>query len=95
MSVANEPSVVSETVDRSDDASSDLMWWVSCGVITFLAVAMRFYELGMKPLHHDEGVNGFFLTNLFRDGAYKYDPANYHGPTLYYISLAFAKVFGL
>ena len=95
MSVESEESVLSEGVDRSDDARSDLMWWVSCGVITLLAVAMRFYELGMKPLHHDEGVNGFFLTNLFRDGLYKYDPANYHGPTLYYISLAFAKVFGL
>ncbi len=32
---------------------------------------------------------------MFRDGVYKYDPANYHGPTLYYIALAFAKVFGL
>ena len=49
----------------------------------------------MKPFHHDEGVNGFFLTNLVRDGVYKYDPANYHGPTLYYIALPFAKLFGL
>jgi hypothetical protein len=56
---------------------------------------LRFYWLALKPLHHDEGVNGWFLTNLYRDGVYKYDPANYHGPTLYYISLAFAKVFGL
>ena len=56
---------------------------------------MRFVALDLKPFHHDEGVNGFFLTTLFRDGDYKYDPANYHGPTLYYIALAFAKVFGL
>jgi uncharacterized protein (TIGR03663 family) len=44
----------------------------------------------MKPLHHDEGVNGFFLTNLMREGRYAYDPANYHGPTLYYLTLPFA-----
>jgi uncharacterized protein (TIGR03663 family) len=25
-----------------------------------------------------------FLTTLFRNGFYHYDPANYHGPTLYY-----------
>ncbi len=49
----------------------------------------------LKPFHHDEGVNGFFLTTLFREGVYKYDPGNYHGPTLYYISLAFSKIFGL
>ena len=71
------------------------MWLASCGLITLLATFLRFYWLGLKPFHHDEGVNGWFLTNLFRDGAYKYDPANYHGPTLYYISLAFAEVFGL
>src|SRR4029079_11983719 len=33
-----------------------------------------------------EGVNGNFLVRLVREGAYNYDPANYHGPTLYYFS---------
>ena len=51
--------------------------------------------MALKPLHHDEGVNGYFLITLFREGVYKYDPSNYHGPTLYYISLAFTKLFGL
>ena len=51
-------------------------------------------HLALKPLHHDEGVNGFFLTNLFRDGVYKYDPANYHGPTLYYIALRLPNYSG-
>jgi uncharacterized protein (TIGR03663 family) len=80
-------------VEKKDQ--SQLMWLVSSGIVTLLAIFLRFYWLGLKPFHHDEGVNGWFLTNLFRDGAYKYDPANYHGPTLYYISLAFAEVFGL
>ena len=75
--------------------SPDLVWYVSCGLIAATATLLRFFWLSLKPLHHDEGVNGWFLTNLYRDGVYKYDPANYHGPTLYYISLAFAKVFGL
>ncbi len=38
-------------------------------------------------MHHDEGVNGLFMTALFRTGYYHYDPANYHGPTLYYFGL--------
>lgn len=71
------------------------MWLVGCFVIAAVAVFLRFYDLLLKPLHHDEGVNGFFLTTLFREGIYKYDPSNYHGPTLYYISLFFTKVFGL
>ena len=74
---------------------TDPMWWLSCILITAIASFLRFFWLALKPLHHDEGVNGWFLTTLFRDGEYKYDPANYHGPTLYYISLGFAKVFGL
>ena len=73
----------------------DYIWLLNCGLVTAMAAFLRFFNLALKPFHHDEGVNGFFLTNLFRDGVYKYDPANYHGPTLYYIALAFAKVFGL
>lgn len=76
-------------------ARRDMLWLVSAGIITTLAVFLRFYDLALKPLHHDEGVNGFFLTNLLRDGLYKYDPANYHGPTLYYIALPFVELFGL
>jgi uncharacterized protein (TIGR03663 family) len=48
------------------------------------AAVFRLLDLTVKPLHHDEGVNGLFLTTLFRTGYYHYDPANYHGPTLYY-----------
>ncbi|HMO79187.1 MAG TPA: glycosyltransferase family 39 protein [Pyrinomonadaceae bacterium] len=73
----------------------DIGWLASCAAITALAFFLRFYWLALKPFHHDEGVNGWFLTNLFRTGVYKYDPENYHGPTLYYISLAFSKAFGL
>jgi uncharacterized protein (TIGR03663 family) len=84
-----------ENANRTERETPDLMWLASCILITATATALRFVLLPLKPLHHDEGVNGWFLTNLFRDGSYKYDPANYHGPTLYYISLAFSKLFGL
>jgi uncharacterized protein (TIGR03663 family) len=74
---------------------NDKVWLFGCLVITAAAVFLRFYDLLLKPMHHDEGVNGFFLTTLFREGVYKYDPSNYHGPTLYYIALFFSKIFGL
>ena len=89
-------SEIRELVTPDDEQDRpEFAWYLSCALITATATFLRFYWLGLKPLHHDEGVNGWFLTNLYRDGVYKYDPANYHGPTLYYISLAFAKVFGL
>jgi uncharacterized protein (TIGR03663 family) len=63
--------------------------------ILALAIALRFDDLSLRPFHHDEGVNGFFLTRLVRQGAFKYDPSNYHGPTLYYLTLPVVALFGL
>jgi uncharacterized protein (TIGR03663 family) len=74
---------------------SDHYWWIGCVLVTLIAIFLRVYWIELKPLHHDEGVNGFFLTTLFREGNYKYDPGNYHGPTLYFIALAFTRIFGL
>src|ERR1700754_3435339 len=84
-----------EFPETNPEQRTDFVWWISCIAITAVAIFFRFAWLGLKPLHHDEGVNGFFLTNLVRDGVYKYDPANYHGPTLYYLTLPFAEFFGL
>ena len=86
---------MNDEVNSNTARSTDRMWWLGCILITAAATFLRFFLLALKPLHHDEGVNGWFLTTLFEKGEYHYDPANYHGPTLYYISLAFTKLFGL
>ena len=65
---------------------SQRTWLISAGVILFTGAFLRLFKLTLVPLHHDEGVNGNFLTVLVRDGKYFYDPQNYHGPTLYYFS---------
>jgi predicted membrane-bound mannosyltransferase len=74
---------------------SDKSWRICAIGITVLGALLRFAFLGLKPFHHDEGVNGFFLTSLLKDGNYHYDPANYHGPTLYFLTLPWAEIFGL
>jgi uncharacterized protein (TIGR03663 family) len=71
------------------------LWIGACAVIILAGAFLRLYKLGLVPLHHDEGVNGFFLTNLYRDHIYHYDPENYHGPTLYYFALVASYIFGL
>ncbi|MGH9754276.1 MAG: flippase activity-associated protein Agl23 [Blastocatellia bacterium] len=70
-----------------------------CAMVFILAVIaaiwLRFDQIGVKPLHHDEGVNSYFLLNLAKpDGSYQYNPENYHGPTLYYFALLALRVFG-
>src|SRR5437763_9537813 len=74
---------------------SPRIWRLSSLMILVGAAFIRLYELGLTPMHHDEGVNGFFLTNLYRTGVYHYDPTNYHGPTLYYFALVVAKINAL
>ncbi len=67
-------------------AARDFWWWSSLALLG-VAALLRLLYLTQKPLHHDEGVNGLFLANLFRTGYYHYDPSNYHGPSLYYIAV--------
>jgi uncharacterized protein (TIGR03663 family) len=67
-------------------AVSERTWLIACAAILLVAAFLRLYDLNLVPLHHDEGVNGNFLVRLVREGAYHYDPANYHGPTLYYFA---------
>lgn len=73
---------------------TDDLWKRCAWAITIFAAFLRVVVLELRPMHHDEGVNGFFLTNMMRDGIYKYDPANYHGPSLYYIAAPFVEIFG-
>jgi uncharacterized protein (TIGR03663 family) len=63
------------------------LWPAASILILAVSAFLRLYDISLKPFHHDEGVNGFFLINLFRNHVYHYDPSNYHGPTLYYFSL--------
>ncbi len=59
-----------------------------------LLVLFRFYGLELRPIHHDEAVNGWFVDGLFTRGYYIYDPENYHGPFFFYVLAFFEKVFG-
>ena len=68
----------------------DWMFWVILG----LAAALRILFLGIKPPHFDEGINGWFVDQMVKDGFYRYDPTNYHGPLHFYILFVFQTLFG-
>jgi uncharacterized protein (TIGR03663 family) len=70
-------------------------WFIASAAILVVAAFLRLYDLNLVPLHHDEGVNGNFLVRLVREGYYHYDPANYHGPTLYYFAAVFPWILSL
>lgn len=94
-SVMDENSVADEIASREGAEMGRDHETVSMVAIFLIGIMLRFYDLALKPLHHDEGVNGFFLRRLLDEGVYQYDPANYHGPTLYYFALVSSWVLGL
>lgn len=78
------------TTNRNAEIISTIAYLLAVATAIFL----RFYWLELKPLHHDEGVNSYFLLNLANRWDYKYDPTNYHGPSLYYFVLLLVKTLG-
>ena len=52
------------------------------------------FLLGIKPPHFDEGINGWFVDQVMKNGFYRYDPTNYHGPLHFYVLLLFESLFG-
>ena len=57
--------------------------WIEIGILA-LAAALRVALLDIKPPHFDEGVNGWFVDQMTRNGYFRYDPTNYHGPLHFY-----------
>jgi uncharacterized protein (TIGR03663 family) len=71
-------------------AENEWMPWIILGLAAFL----RFFLLGIKPPHFDEGINGWFVDQTLHNGFYKYDPTNYHGPLHFYVLLLSQTLFG-
>jgi len=63
--------------------------------ILALALFLRIFYLDLRPFHGDEGVNFIFMDNLIKHDRYRYDPENYHGPILYYLTLIPLSLWGL
>jgi uncharacterized protein (TIGR03663 family) len=73
-----------------DALESNWMFWLILG----LATVLRVLFLDIKPPHFDEGINGWFVDQMVKDGFYRYDPTNYHGPLHFYILFLSQALFG-
>lgn len=62
--------------------------------ILVVALLLRLYQLDLRPMHHDEANQACKFGQLLEKGEYRYDPADHHGPTLYYFSLPLAWLSG-
>lgn len=62
--------------------------------ILILAFFLRIWLLDLKPAHFDEGVNGWFVDQMTRQGFYHYDPTNFHGPFHFYVLFVAQTLLG-
>lgn len=67
---------------------------VAVFLATLVALALRLPRLSERPMHNDEGVNAIKFRDLWEHNSYKYDPTEFHGPSLYYSTLALARLTG-
>ncbi len=59
---------------------------------TIVALILRLPRLQQRPMHGDEAVHADKFKALLEEGVYKYDPYEYHGPTLNYLTLIPARL---
>lgn len=78
-------------VQLSSSAARGL--WIDV-LILILAAVLRLLWLDMKPAHFDEGVNGYFVDGMTRNGFYHYDPTNFHGPLHFYVLFVAQTLLG-
>ncbi|HLY30158.1 MAG TPA: glycosyltransferase family 39 protein, partial [Ktedonobacterales bacterium] len=80
-------------VERLRRITAETWLWVA---VIGLGAILRFWELGAKPLHHDESMHAYFSLAFARDpSSYSYDPL-LHGPFQFHAEgLFFAIIMGL
>ncbi len=60
------------------------------GVVIALALALRLWDLGGRPIHYDEGLHAFYSWQLFAGDGYRHEPW-IHGPLQFFLnSVVFA-----
>ena len=73
---------------------SRLAPWIFPAIVV-LAAALRVPGLDLRPMHADEAVHAAKMGRLLEHDGYEYDPQEYHGPTLNYLTLLPARLTGV
>jgi uncharacterized protein (TIGR03663 family) len=70
--------------------------WLLAGLALALGagLGLRAPCLTLRPMHNDEGVNAMKFRRLYVNNNYKYDPNEFHGPALPYLTLPAAWLQG-
>jgi uncharacterized protein (TIGR03663 family) len=64
-----------------------MKFWIAVSAVLILAVVLRISRLDVRPMHGDEAVHAYRFGQLLEANNYRYDPTEFHGPTLNYFTL--------
>ena len=70
----------------------DKQTWIVAG-ITLVSLVAHLWQLGLRPLAHDEGIDAWFSWRAGRGDVIRYDPV-YHGPLRFYLEGPVLRLFG-
>lgn len=85
---------VSSTPEPRGEIWGAVARWLPFWLAFAAALALRLAFLDLRPLHHDEGVNAWISSRPLEGFGIFYDPANFHGPFLFFLILPFLGLLG-
>jgi len=68
--------------------------WLAFIFVALLGLAVRLPQLGERPMHTDEAINGYIVGQLLSGEPFRYDSVDRHGPALSAIALPLARMQG-
>ncbi len=73
-----------------------LSWarWPAFIIVALIGLAVRLPQLGARPMHTDEAINGYIVGQLLQGEPFTYDPQDRHGPALAALALPLARMQG-
>ncbi|MFZ5494894.1 MAG: flippase activity-associated protein Agl23 [Verrucomicrobiota bacterium] len=71
-----------------------LQRWLPVALVAACALGLRTWNLDRRPMHADEANQACKAGQLLEGRGYSFDPADHHGPTLYYAVLPVAWLRG-
>lgn len=74
-------------------AMSNRSYWMIATGIVALSTLLHLWQLGLRPLAHDEAIDAWFSWQARRGDVIEYDPV-YHGPLRFYLGGPILDLFG-
>ncbi|HPZ07776.1 MAG TPA: TIGR03663 family protein [Candidatus Eremiobacteraeota bacterium] len=89
------PEIAEKETENAPVYIKNRAFFISLLFILIYVLFTRFYDLGPRAFHHDEGIHAFYSWEIANKGpaCYKYDPT-YHGTALYFANALVYRIWG-